>query len=351
MTCVLVLPGALLPADLAPEVLRAANASVLAGLARGARLAPLQVLPWELSPGAAHLHWLWRYFGGDGLPITAPYAWRALGGPALATELWACRPAHCALARDHMALAALDGSPPSPAELEARAPAVREAAAAAGCVLQELDEHWFLSRTEPWDLQVRAWESQLDQAIGPESASGAAVLAWRRLTNEVQMHWEVAGLNAEREAAGRLTINSVWIEGGGVWRRLRPATVRAVMSDEAAVRGWALAAGLPDAAVTPVRERWPEATRGDRLAVLSELLPAWRLRDWGQWLACLPALEARVAALVEQARAAGHAEVRLVATGGEHARELIHTPAGWRVWRSWRAPNVALWLTEPELAP
>lgn len=351
MACVLVLPAALLPADLAPEVLRAARTPVLAALARGARLGPLQALPWEQSPGAAHLHWLWRQFGGEGLPVTAPYAWRARGGPALATQLWACRPAHCALGRDHMALAALDADPPSPAEIEVRVTALREAAAAAGCVLQELDEHWFLARTQAWDLQVRTWESQLDLAIGPESASGAAVLAWRRLTNEVQMNWEVAGLNAEREAADRPTINTVWIDGGGVWRRLRPTPVRVVMSDEAAVRGWALAAGLPEAAVTPLRERWPEAARGSRLAVLPDLLPAWRLRDWGQWLACLPALEARVTALVEQARAAGETEIRLVATGAEHARELIHIPAGWRVWQGWREARLADWLAEPEPVP
>lgn len=351
MACLLVLPGALLPTEIAPEVLRAARAPVLTGLARGATIGPLQALPWELSPGAAHLHWLWRHFGGEDLPITAPYAWRALGGPPLATELWACRPAHCALARDHMALEALDAAAPSPVELEARVPALREAASAAGCVLQELDEHWFLARAQPWDLQVRTWESQLDQAIGPESASGAAVLPWRRLINEVQMHWEVSGLNAEREAAGRPTINTVWIDGGGPWRRLRPSTVRAMMCDVPAVRGWALAAGLAETAVTRLQERWPDTGRGDRLAVLPDLLPAWRLRDWGHWLACLPALEARIAGLVEQARAAGETELRLVATGAEHARELTHAPAGWRVWRGWREARLAEWLAEPEPAP
>lgn len=351
MACLLVLPGALLPMELAPEVLRAARAPVLTGLARGATVGPLQALPWELSPGAAHLHWLWRHFGGEDLPITAPYAWRALGGPPLATELWSCRPAHCALARDHMALEALDAAAPSLLELEARVPTLREAASATGCVLQELDEHWFLARAQPWDLQVRAWESQLDQAIGPESASGTAVLAWRRLSNDVQMQWEVAGLNAEREAAGRPTFNTVWIDGGGPWRRLRPSAVRAVMSDDPAVRGWALAAGLPETAVTRLQERWPEGPRGDRLAVLPDLLPAWRLRDWGHWLACLPALEARIAGLVAQARAAGETELRLVATGAEHARELVHAPAGWRVWRGWREARLAEWLAEPEPAP
>jgi hypothetical protein len=351
MACILVLPGALLPADLARDVLRAARAPQFAALARGAELAPLQALPWDLSPGAAQLTWLWRHFGGEGWPVLAPYAWRALGGPPLATELWACRPAHCALARDHIALNALDGDPPSAAELEARVPALREAAAAAGFALQELDTHWFLARREPWAVQVRIWDAQLDAAIGPESVSGDAALAWRRLSNEVQMAWEVAGLNEAREAAGRPAINTVWIDGGGPWRRLPPASVRALMSDDAVVRGWALAAGLPEDAVTPLQARWPEAPRGGRLALLPDLLPAWRLRDWGAWLERLPALEARIADLIAQARAAGEREVRLIATGAEHARELAQSPAGWRVWRSWREVRLADWLAEPEAQP
>lgn len=350
--CVLLLPGALLPAPIARDVLRAAPGPVFARLLKGASApsrAPL--VETETLSQATHWVWLWAAFSGrGGLPVTAPYAWAALGGPRLATEVWRARPCHLALSRDHLLLASLAADPPGAQEIAARAPALRAAAAEAGFQLQELDGEWFLSRKTAWEIAVRPWESQLGATVGPHSVSGPATLAWRKLLNEVQMAWHEADLDETREAADRLTINGVWVDGGGRWQRLPPSNFRSVLANEPAVRGWALAAGLAPTQVCGVQDDWPAVPDprrpGDRLAVLDDLVAPHRDEDWGAWLAALPALQARVERLAAGALAQGAREVRLVATGREQASTVALTPPGWRFWRRWQQQDVAAWLSE-----
>lgn len=350
--CVLLLPGALLPAPIAREVLRAApNPPFARWLAGAARPTRATLVETEALSHAAHLAWLWRAFAQrGGVPVTAPYTWAAAGGPTLATEVWRARPCHLALSRDHLLLNSLDAAPPTADEIAARSPALRAAAAEAGFQLQELDGHWFLTRKTPWDVAVRPWESQLGATVGPESATGPAALAWRKLLNEVQMAWHVADLDAAREAAGQPSINGVWVDGGGRWERLPPSSFRSLLADSAAVRGWGLAAGLPSTQVRPVQDDWPAVSDpeypGDRLAVLDDLAQAHRDDDWGAWLAALPALEARIERLATSALAQGAGEVRLVATGREQAACLSITAPGWRFWRRWQTQDAADWLSE-----
>lgn len=352
-SCVLLLPGALLPAPVASEVLRHAQTPVLAELLRGAQ-APVraQLAPTETLANAAHLAWLWRVIGHrDGVPITAPYAWHALGGPTLATEMWRVRPCHFALARDHMLLESLAGDPPSQAELDARAPALRAAAREAGFQLQEVDGQWFLARKTDWPLKVRPWESQLGATVGPDSAQGEAQLAWRKLLNEVQMAWFAAGLHSEREEAERRSFNGVWIEGGGRLEHLPPSNFRAVLANDETARGWALAAGISAERVRRLQNHWPEAPKGDLLAVIDDLAEAHRSEDWGAWLAALPAVEARIRCLVDAARQRELRSVVLVATGREWVSTVVRERIGWRFWRhlpAWQRTALSDWLSEAQ---
>ncbi len=347
-SCVLLLPGALLPAPLAPDVLRQASAPVLERLMRGAQAPQNQTLAnSEALAGAAHLVWLWRVFSRqDGTPVTAPYAWAALGGHELATEIWRARPCHFALARDHMLLESLADDAPSSAEIEARSAALRSAVHEAGFLLQQLNEAWFLTRKDNWPLRVRLWEAQLGATVGPDSVAGEAALAWRKLLNEVQMQWHTAGLNEERESQDRRPINGVWVDGGGHYRRLPPSNFRAVLADDEATRGWALAAGLPSPQVRALQDSWPEAPEGDLLAVLPDLLEAHRNEDWGAWLAALPGLDRRLGRLVAGARARGTRRIVLVATGREASRTLIQAEPGWRLWQRWQSQSLVDWLGE-----
>nr|MCU0950334.1 hypothetical protein [Burkholderiaceae bacterium] len=104
-----VVPGALIPAPIAADVigaaLRDAPLRLAAPLARAQVDAAIDVAP--ACVGAAHLDWLWRRFAGEtraqAAPVTAPYAWRALDAatppPA---ALWQADPVHFAFARDHV---------------------------------------------------------------------------------------------------------------------------------------------------------------------------------------------------------------------------------------------------------
>ncbi|HEB96964.1 MAG TPA: hypothetical protein ENI96_11110 [Sedimenticola thiotaurini] len=124
---------------------------------------------------------------------------------------------------------------------------------------------------------------------------GGERLAWHRLLNEVQMLFFQAEVNQRREAQGRMPVNGIWFSGVG---RL-PARVRApfdmVHGDAPLLRGLALAAGIPLAALPAKGELPADGVRrplllypGLRRAVWTADPHAWAegLEGFGSWLSC-----------------------------------------------------------------
>ncbi len=361
MTWTLLVPGALLPAPLAPEMARAVQAPQLVHWLATARavVADGVVLP-EDSTAAPHWAWLVRALGlDDGAIADAPYAWRASAAPTAAraadNDAWIarCDPVHMAIARDHFVVTGLDNplSDDDARQLLAEANAtLAERARQDGTDALRLEiragRHYLIA---PAALRLRtfALDRVLGQSVQDRLPAGPDARRWRVLANDVQMCWHASAVNAAREEAGWRTANAVWLHGGGHWRPL--SSVRAMQlrlpadgAEAAAARGW-LAAG--HGAATP-----PPAG-GDTLALDRSLFDAHAHQAWQSWLASLPALEARIAAERAAARAAGARSLRLVLCGTHTARSVeLPLAAPWWSWRRGapRQPAALLlrWLAE-----
>jgi hypothetical protein len=344
MRWTVVVPGALLPSSIAPDVLAGAAAPWLARALARAQAEPAQ----RFEPaGAPHLSWLWRRFGGTGEPVTAPYALRALDEDASAgAQCWHADPAHFAFARDHLLVVPLD-EPLTPAEEEALAAQLRaaldELASEAGPTLHRCRGRWLLSLSRPWSVQATPLDAALGQPAHEHWPSGTDAALWRRLLNEIQMRWYVEPSNEQREARGSRPVNAVWLHGGGAWAPLPERPFAAVADADPVLRGWALACGLPREAL---HDGDAVPSRGDAVSIQRDLLVPAQFEAWGQWLDRLAQLEVTLRRLQEACFSAGYDELLLVLCGRRQARPVrLRRGDAWRLWRG--APLAPL-LAEAE---
>jgi hypothetical protein len=350
MRWTLVVPGALVPAPIAADVIGAAKAPQLARLLARARIeAPQPATTATL--GAAHWGWLWQRFAGrDDVPVTAPAAWHALDASepidgADPGTLWHAEPIHFAVARDHMlALPLTDAEALDAADAAALLAAAQACAHAAGARMQVRDRHWFLRFDVPWQLQAAPLDVALGASIQDLLPQGADRARWRRLLTEIQIAWHHHAVNAAREERGARAVNGLWLHGGGRLPALPPCGFGQVACDEPAVRGLARAAGVPPGSVTALTADF--APQGDALAVWPHLFVACKADAWHPWLAALAALDAWLDPRAQRCLAAG-AQVELVLCGRTQTRSIVID--GGDRWRLWRRAELASVFGEPSL--
>jgi hypothetical protein len=388
MNWTLLVPGALLPPRLAPELVRALHAPVLAGHLAHARHAHDTAGPGPV-PRAVHRpsqapHWAWlaRHFGLDPeITPTAPYAWHcsaqpqpdappatSRSGPTGAPEplpadaVWIayCEPVHLAIARDHFVVSDLSDAPlhaAESAELLELANRVlgQDGAGSAPTAARLLVGHpstWYLLSPRPWEIHTWSLDAVLGQSVQDRLPTGADARHWRVLANEIQMCWHASASTEAREAAGQRTANALWLHGGGAWRTLAnlPAPhlrCDGARAEEEVVRGWLQAARTEPHAARPDPGT---ATRRDTLAICRDLFSPHAHQSWESWLAGWPGVEARITAEWDAAREAGASRFELVLCGSHEARSIalpLHAP-WWQ--RLLRAPTMESllqrWLTE-----
>jgi hypothetical protein len=332
MKWTLLVPGALLPASLAPEIARAIHTPRLVERLRLARRGNGYETP-EADAGAAHWAWLARELGlGAAAPVTAPYAWASSAEATAATQPEAaaqqpyiahCDPVHMAIARDHLLIAALD-APLREEETQALLALANEAATQAAQLpalrVAVRAGRWFLLAAAPLDLQAGALDAVLGRPLQERLPGGAHARALRMFANEVQMMWHASEVNAAREARGERTVNAFWIHGGGPWTRLAPRGLQRVRADDspadaAILRGWQQAG-----AQEPANASAPGGGRS--LALFRGLHGPRAHQSWDEWLAQLAALEACVEAEAQQAQRQGAAELELALCGEREVRTL-----------------------------
>lgn len=332
MSYFVVVPGALVPASIAPQLLARAKLPQLARLVRHARAQPPERLAGQ---GAAHLDWLWMQFGGADGPVTAPYAWQALTGARPAdAPLWQADPVHFAFARDHMLVAALDAAASvSVVESRALSAAAAEIAHEFGATLTAVDaQHWFIVFDPPWRLRTTALDAALGQSAQFVLPEGDAAPRWRKVLTEIQIRWHQHPINEQRDGAGVRTINGVWLHGGGTWQVLPRRPFEVVAADDAAIRGWALASGLAPTSVFDGETR-PGGV-ASALVYWPGLLQSRAHADWDAWLDRLAAFESELEAHVTNALSEGVAEVVLILAGRAAIRRVsIRSSDRFRPWR------------------
>ncbi|MEO6271072.1 MAG: hypothetical protein ABIP08_12300, partial [Lautropia sp.] len=115
-----------------------------------------------------------------------------------------------------------------------------------------------------WRLECASAEAASGRNVAGYLPDGPDQRRFRKLLNEIQMSWHEHPVNQEREAAGALPINSIWLSG--------PVTLPALDAwNQALAEGrLALDDSLLDARLRDDREQWLEALR-----LLDSRLHAW----------------------------------------------------------------------------
>ncbi|TWG82097.1 hypothetical protein L602_003900000240 [Cupriavidus gilardii J11] len=313
-----------------------------------------------------HERWLAARAGLDTARVpTAPYmrladhadrgdrtAGAQANSPDSATPVgWAClQPVHIHAARDHLVLMDPARLDVSAAEADALRAAIEPLLTDSGIVLDAPHPaRWYVPDSVFGPLDASAPLRAAGRNIDVWMQSGARERDWRRLQNEIQMTWFDHPVNQAREAAGALTINSVWLHGMGVLEPVPPLADR-VWSDDPLPRGLALAAGAHGA---PLPARLDAASmQGSALALADSATTAYIAEDWARWIDAMHAIEADWFAPALDALEGGQLQaLTLVLAGDHHYAEFTVRRADLRkFWRGigsrgdWRAllSNLAL---------
>ena len=340
-----IVPGALVAAPLAPDVLRDLDLPHLARIARHAsgRADLASQSEASLTPWQAYVFGSNARTGFEDADINLAELWAmACGLPQVhgGSGRWLADPAHFRIAQDHLRLDDPQGLDLTLAEAKALSAAIAPLLEEAGWRLEPVAPatctHWFLLRDDAFDLSGAA----LDRAIGdnvarwqpralrgPASLARAASpiappdepgLAWRRCVNEIQMLWFGHPVNEAREARGQPTINTLWLSGNGAAATPLPH-YRAVDSTQ------------PLLAALPIE---PDATRV--LESFDALIAPARSQDWAAWRVGLLALDARLGEILRMQREGQVDTLALALFGIDGGRVLrIASRDLGKFWRSW----------------
>ncbi len=129
----------------------------------------------------------------------------------------------------------------------------------------------------------------------------------RRLFNEIQMLLHAHPINLQREDDGRMSINSLWLWGGGSLPPRVDCAFSGVWSDNPLAQGLARAAGLTaQPAPTEAASFFTQAaSAGQHLLVIEDLLGPVQYENGEAYRAVMSDLEQRWFAPLRQALAAG----------------------------------------------
>lgn len=241
-----------------------------------------------------HERWLAGRAGLDTEQVpSAPFMRLAdLGGtaPGDPATAWAClQPVHIHAARDHLVLM-------DPAQLELGAGEAKALTASLADLLADrglaletpVPARWYLPVDTFGTLAATPPLRATGRNIDIWLQAGSRAREWRRFQNEIQMTWHDHPVNQAREAAGRHTVNSVWLYGQGSLGKV-PRLADAIWSNDAFLAGLGLAGGatahaLParlDAAMAP----------GSAIALLDAAAEAHIGQDWGLWIERMQTLD------------------------------------------------------------
>lgn len=227
-----------------------------------------------------------------------------------------------------------------PAQLELDAAEAEALAVSLAPTFGSLGE---LERLAPqcWNLRLRrpapsfaALRPSIGRAVAPLPAH-ADYRPWRQALNEAQMVLHAHPVNLAREAAGRLTVNSLWPWGGG-----RPTSARRSRHDQLwtadpVLLGLAAWQGITG---RPLPERL-DAERGRAtLALFDALTAPARLGDALAWRDALVRLEANWLAPALAALRTGRLDRLRLLAPGEHNSVELNVGRG-ELWKFWRKPR------------
>ena len=335
----LVVPGLLWPKDSIAEITRGLALPALHTLLGRGRLVRRPAMPEE--------RWLCEAFGiaGEELPVGALRLLGEGGDPG--SDAWLCAdPVHLRFARDTLVL---DAVGPDLAAEEAA-----QLVAALNAHLGEFGEfraphprRWYLRLKRLPRIATHPPSAVAGRTLEPFMPQGDEARDWRRLINESQVLLHNHPLNAAREAAGRITANSLWPWGAGSLPGRATAPAARIEASHPLAIGLARLSGVP---ALPTPERFEIAVPG-RLTFLQDLELAAQGLDDAAWRTGLTELETRwFAPLLAALKGRKLTGLRLTALGDEACLDLtLDAGDAWQFWR--RPKSLADLITEQLVVP
>lgn len=332
----LVLPFALPPPELAPDLVRALEIPALASLITRTSSfesvpfdGPLRMLPHEL--------WLARALSLDASDRPALAAQAMLGyGLDPADGSWfIVHPAHIEIARSHMLMS------------DVRALGLEERHSrmlfeVARPYFDEAGKTLLYGDAQTWFMRADGWAG-LDTST-PDAAAGMNLSDWlprgehsieyRKLQNEVQMLWYQHTVNAEREAAGLGAINAFWPWGCASALETIPASAPTLATSDAP--GWL--SSLAQLRSPAMGELLAPSHNG-AIYVCDTATQAAIGADWAAWLARMKRLDEKLFAPLLSAVHDGRVkQLRLVLSHRDRHIELTTTKMAQHMF--WRRPTL-----------
>ena len=283
----LVLPFALPPAELAPDLIKVLDAPALASLLgrsvrsampppSGDRTGSARVLP--------HEQWLADRLLGPGGWGGALHT--ALAGASSGTDRgatwWLLHPAHIEITRSSLLLNDLRHLNLSEEHSRALFDSVLGLFTDSGLELRYGDAATWLLRADDWaGLDVASPDAAAGMDLSNWLPRGDSARTFRRLQNEVQMLWHEHPVNTARATQGQAAVNALWLWGPG-----HPAERAAAA---------ALAAVDPAPWLRPLVQIPADIetlARSDQSIVVCDVLSqAGVAADWSAWLYHLQQLD------------------------------------------------------------
>lgn len=332
----LVLPFALPPPELAPDLVRALDVPALASLIT--RTSSFDAVPFD-GPQRMLPHELWLAralcLDASDRPALAAQAMLGYGLDPGDGNWFIVHPSHIEIARSHMLMADV-----RTLDLDERHS--RMLFDAAKPYFDEADKPLLYGDAYTWFMRADGWTG-LDTST-PDAAAGMNLSDWlprgdksieyRKLQNEVQMLWFQNPANSEREARGQRAINAFWPWGCASAHETIPGTAPLLATSDAP--GWLSSlAQMRDPGLAELLA----GADGDAIHVCDSVTQAAIGADWAAWLAHMKRLDETVFAPALAAVREGRVKkLRLVLSRRDRHIEFTTTKLAQNMF--WRRPTL-----------
>ena len=341
----ILLPFGLPPAEMAADLLRVLKTPALASIITRTKSHRHEEFD-AYARALPHESWLARQFGMEdatrkrGSPPIAVAAMQACGLTADPGRWFLLHPVHLHVARDHLVLTNQRQLSLTDRESRALFETIKPLFAEIEKPLLYGDaRHWFV-RADQWDdLHTATPDAASGHNIDIWMPQGPSERDWRKLQNEIQMHWHTHPVNEEREFRGEKPVNSVWLWGGAAAPLDLSASRYSALFN---LSGWADAlSGSSSAAIkSGSASDLINAAPKHGLTVLDALIEPALGGDWAEWIKRMHDLESSWFGPISEALRTGKiAEVSLIVT---HSTDLAEfTSSKYSLKKFWSKPSLS----------
>jgi hypothetical protein len=251
------------------------------------------------SPAQEMEIWLCRQFNiaqqQNDWPIAAIML--QIDAPDLATaskDFWIrADPVHLRIEQNHIMLADSQAFRITEEEAKELTQALNHNLADYDCMLLPLrPDRWYLRLSKIPDMRTYTLGQVTCKNINNFLPSGIDSIIWHKIFNEIQMLLHEHPINLARESRGELSINSVWLWGGGKLPQSIRSPYTQVWSDDDFVHTLTLISNTQYAKLPANADEWlMTQPQGDHLVVLDLLRGKAKYRNAYSWRETLTAME------------------------------------------------------------